>query len=310
MSNPVAKAKKRGTLGQSTRRRYTTFALLMMAPALFFYTIFLIIPMLATVAISFTEWSGINFATIRFNGLDNFVQMANDPFFWTALRNTFTFVFFALTVEFGLALITAILLESNMRFAELFRGVYFVPSVLSLTVIGLLFGFILDPTIGLVDPFLKSIGLHGPSLGWLGTPGVNLFVVIGVHIWRQFGFTMFLVIAGLQSVPGELQEAARLDGATPWQLTTRITLPLIKDVLIIAAVLSMISAMRVFDLMYVMTRGGPYHASETMITYVYALGMGGIRTQQGYATAISLVLMILIMTASAVQLWVVQRIRR
>lgn len=295
---------------RSPKRRNSSFALLLVAPALFFYTLFLILPMLGTVVISFTEWSGINFATIRFNGLDNFSRMLGDQFFWKALRNTFYFAFFTLTFEFGLALLTAILVESNMRFAELFRGIFFVPSVLSLTVIGLLFSFILDPTLGILDRFLRSAGLQGPALGWLGTPGVNLAVVIVVHIWRHFGFTMFLIIAGLQSVSRELQEAARLDGATPWQLTTRITLPLITDILIIAAVLSTITAMRVFDLVYIMTRGGPYHASETVITYVYDLGLGSGRTQQGYATAISLVLMILILAISAVQLWLTRRVRR
>lgn len=301
---------RRSGQARSPRQRNSSFALWLVMPALFFYTLFLIVPMLGTVVISFTEWSGINFATARFNGLDNFSRMLGDQFFWKALRNTFYFAFFTLTLEFGLALLTAILLESNVRFAEVFRGIFFVPSVLSLTVIGLLFSFILDPTLGILDRFLRAVGLEGPALGWLGTPGVNLGVVIAVHIWRHFGFTMFLIIAGLQSVSRELQEAARLDGATPWQLTTRITLPLITDVLIIAAVLSTITAMRVFDLVYVMTRGGPYHASETVITYIYDLGLGSGRTQQGYATAISFVLMVLILAISALQLWLTRRIRR
>lgn len=291
------------------RRRRSGFALLLLAPALLFYTTFLILPMLGTVVISFTEWTGLNFATMRFNGLDNFSRMLGDQFFWKALQNTFLFVFFALMCEFGLALLLALLLESKVRFAEFFRGVFFIPSVLSLTVIGLLFSFILDPSLGIVDPLLRTIGLQGPALGWLGTPGVNLGVVIAVHIWRGFGFTMFLLIAGLQSVPRELQEAARLDGATPWQLTTRVTLPLIADVLIISAMLAMISAMRVFDLTYVMTRGGPYHSSETVITYVYDLGLGSGRTQQGYATAISFVLLLLIIGMSGFQLWLTRRMR-
>lgn len=294
----------------STKEKHSVFAILMLTPALIFYTVFLILPMLATVVISFTEWTGINFATIRFNGLDNYRRMLEDQFFWTALENTLTFVVFVLTIEFGLALLTALLLESDIRFAGIFRAIFFVPSVLSLTVIGLLFSFILDPTMGILDIFLRRIGVDGPAFGWLGTPGTNLYVVIGVHIWRQFGFTMFLIIAGLQSVPRELHEAARLDGASPWKLTTRVTLPLIKDVLIIALVLAVISAMRVFDLTYVMTRGGPYHSSETVITYVYDLGLGGGRTQQGYATAISFVWMVLIIGVSGLQLLFTRRSRR
>lgn len=284
------------------RRGYTRIAYLLMAPALFFFTLFLILPMLGTVIISFTDWTGINFATMKFNGLDNFIAMAHDPFFWTALRDSFLFVVFSLTLEVGLALIVALLLESNVRFSGWFRGIYFVPSVLSLVVIGLLFGFILDPTIGIVDILLRRVGLNSPAFGWLGTPGVNIYVVIAAHIWRQFGFTMFLLIAGLQAVPRELQEAARLDGATPWNLTTRITIPLIRDVLVVAALLTTVSAMRVFDLVYVMTQGGPYHASETVVTYVYDLGLGTGRTQQGYATAIAFVLMLLIMGISGLQL--------
>lgn len=284
-------------------RGYTRFAYILMAPALFFYTLFLILPMLGTVVISFTDWTGINFATMRFNGLENFRAMANDPFFWKALKDSFLFVAFSLTLELGLALIVALLLESGIRLSGWFRGIYFVPSVLSLVVIGLLFSFILDPTIGIVDILLRRVGLNSPAFGWLGTPGVNIYVVIAAHIWRQFGFTMFLLIAGLQAVPRELQEAARLDGATPWQLTTRVTIPLIRDVLVVAALLTSVSAMRVFDLVYVMTQGGPYHASETVVTYVYDLGLGTGRTQQGYATAIAFVLMLLIMGMSGLQLW-------
>ncbi len=284
------------------RTRHRGFALALMTPALLFYTLFLILPTLGTVVISFTDWTGISFDTIRFNGFDNFIAMAQDPFFWKALQNSFLFVVFALVFQVGLAFITALLLESNLRLAEWFRSIFLVPSVLSLIVIGLLFSFILDPTIGIVDNVLHRIGLHSPAFGWLGTPGVNIYVVIAIHIWREFGFTMFLLVAGLQALPRELLEAARLDGATPWQLTTRIIIPLIKDVLGVAVLLTSISALRVFDLVYATTQGGPYHASETLVSYVYQLGLGTTETRQGYATAIALILMIIIIAISVLQL--------
>ncbi len=288
---------------RSRNRRHTGFVLALLAPALLFYTLFLIVPTLGTVIISFTDWTGISFDTLRFNGLDNFVAMAQDPFFWKALQNSFLFVVFALVFQVGLAFIAALLVESNMRFAEWFRSIFLVPSVLSLIVIGLLFSFILDPTIGIVDTLLHRVGLHGPAFGWLGTPGVNIYVVIAIHIWREFGFTMFLLIAGLQALPHELLEAARLDGATPWQLITRIIIPLLKQILAVAVLLASISAMRVFDLVYATTQGGPYHASETIVSYVYQLGLGTTETRQGYATAIAFVLMLIIMMMSALQLW-------
>ncbi len=233
--------------GPRTGRYDGRFALLLIAPAFFFYTFFLILPLFGTVVIGFTDWTGINFATLRFTGLENFIQMAGDEFFWVALRNSFLFVICCLIFQVGIALLFAIILESGPRFARLFRSIFFVPFVISLVVVGILFNFLLDPTLGIVDILLRSIGLDGPKYGWLGTTTLNVFVVIAVHIWRDFGFTMFLLIAGLQAIPRELQESARLDGASPWQLSTRITIPLLREVLVVAAVITSISAMRVFD---------------------------------------------------------------
>ncbi len=287
--------------GRRTGRYDGRFALLLIAPAFFFYTIFLVLPLFGTVVIGFTDWTGINFATLRFTGLDNFIQMAGDEFFWGALRNSFLFVICCLIFQVGIALFFAIILESGPRFARLFRSIFFVPFVISLVVVGILFNFLLDPTLGIVDIFLRAIGLDGPKYGWLGTTTLNVYVVIAVHIWRDFGFTMFLLIAGLQAIPRELQESARLDGASPWQLSTRITIPLLREVLVVAAVITSISAMRVFDLVYTLTGGGPYHSSETVVTYIYQLGLGGARTQHGYATAIALVLVLIILGMSTLQ---------
>ena len=287
--------------GPRTGRYDGRFALLLIAPAFFFYTVFLVLPLFGTVVIGFTDWTGINFATLRFTGLENFIQMAGDEFFWVALRNSFLFVICCLIFQVGIALLFAIILESGPRFARLFRSIFFVPFVISLVVVGILFNFLLDPTLGIVDILLRSIGLDGPKYGWLGTTTLNVFVVIAVHIWRDFGFTMFLLIAGLQAIPLELQESARLDGASPWQLSTRITIPLLREVLVVAAVITSISAMRVFDLVYTLTGGGPYHSSETVVTYIYQLGLGGARTQHGYATAIALVLVLIILAMSTLQ---------
>ena len=287
--------------GPLTGRYDGRFALFLIAPAFFFYTVFLILPLIGTVVIGFTDWTGISFSTLRFTGLENFIQMAGDEFFWGAFRNSFLFVVCCLLFQVGVALFFAIILESGPRYAKWFRSIFFVPFVISLVVIGILFNFLLDPTIGIVDILLRAVGLEGPKFGWLGTTTLNVFVVIAVHIWRNFGFTMFLLIAGLQAIPRELQESARLDGATSWQLTTKITVPLLREVLVVASVITSIDAMRVFDLVYSLTGGGPYHSSETVVTYIYQLGLGGARTQHGYATAIALVLVLVIIGMSIIQ---------
>ena len=287
--------------GPRTGRYDGRFALILIAPAFFFYTLFLILPLFGTVVIGFTDWTGISFSTLKFTGLANFVQMAGDEFFWGALRNSFLFVVGCLLFQVGIALLFAIILESDPRFAKWFRSIFFVPFVLSLVVVGILFNFLLDPTLGIVDSMLRAVGLDGPKFGWLGTRTLNVFVVIAVHIWRNFGFTMFLLIAGLQAIPRELQESARLEGATPWQLSTRVTIPLLREVLVVASVITSIDAMRVFDLVYTLTGGGPYHSSETVVTYIYQLGLGTARTQHGYATAIALVLVLIIIGMSTLQ---------
>ena len=273
----------------------------MLFPALIFYTIFLIIPLFGTVAISFTDWSGISFSTLKFTGIENFVEMFNDRFFWVSLKNSFIFVFCCLILQVGIALFFAIILESGPLLSNLFRSIFFVPFVISLVVIGILFNFILDPTLGIVDLVLNYFGIEGPRFGWLGTPDINLFVVIGIHIWRNFGFTMFLLIAGLQAIPKEMQESARIEGTNSWQLSTMITIPSIREVIVVASVITAIDAMRVFDLIYTLTGGGPFHSSETVVSYIYQLGLGGGRTQHGYATSIALVLTLIIVLNSMLQ---------
>jgi multiple sugar transport system permease protein/raffinose/stachyose/melibiose transport system permease protein len=281
------------------RRRRTrwTPAWLFMAPSLLILGVFVIYPILVSFWYSLHDWT-IGAAVQPFVGLGNYIALAKDPQFWNALVNTLelTVVSVAVLIVLGLALAIGLLRDSVVT--KVVRSAFFFPTIVSLTSIGLVWRFLLDPQLGLVAGISETLGL--PAVDWLQSTSLALPAVIFVDIWKNLGFVMIILLGGLKGVPAERFEAGRLDGAGDWQLVRFITLPSIRPTLLFATLILTIQSLQLFDLVYVMTGGGPLFATDTLVTEVFREGFVDYRT--GYASAVSWVLFALIMLISLLQL--------
>lgn len=272
-------------------------AWLFMAPSLAILGVFVIYPILVSFWYSLHDWT-IGASIQPFVGLGNYVALAKDPQFWNALADTLelTVVSVAVLIALGLALAIGLLRDSVVT--KVVRSAFFFPTIVSLTSIGLVWRFLLDPQLGLVAGVSQALGL--PAVNWLQSTSLALPAVIFVDIWKNLGFVMIILIGGLKAVPAERLEAGRIDGAGDWQLVRFITLPSIRPTLLFATLILTIQSLQLFDLVYVMTGGGPLFATDTLVTEVFREGFVNYRT--GYASAVSWVLFALIMLISLLQL--------
>lgn len=271
------------------RKRLTPY--LYVAPALGFLAAFMAYPLSQTIIKSFYAYD-LTSPKVTFVGWDNYARFGSDPTFRIAIINATLYVFFSVVVQMPIGTVLAALLDRGVsRWASLgFRTVIFAPLVLSIVAVGLLWQLILDPLVGLANALVKAIGLAPPTLGWLGDPAIAIYVIMGVSFWQYIGFVTLLLLAGLQGIPEELYEAATLDGVSPIKIFWNITLPLLRNPLIVTTLLTMIGALRVFDFIYVLTGGGPGDATQVpgMMIYKEAFFLG----KMGYANAISVLLLI------------------
>ncbi len=273
---------------------------LFLLPSLFFYLVFKAIPILGTFIISFFRWEGISFATMDFIGIRNYITLLSDEIFLLALWHNIVFIVVGVSVVTVVALFIAVLLEKGLRLSNFFRGTYFIPAVMSMVVIGVTFTLFLSPELGVVNPLLEKIGLGKFTRAWLGDRQFAFPIVILTHVWQMFGFYMFIFIAGLKNIPDEIYEAAHIDGSGVWGDFLHITLPLLKPVTAVVVVLAMINTLKVFDLIYVMTFGGPGNASQVLTLRMYLAGF--MHNYMGYGSAIAVVFLLLTLAISAVQL--------
>lgn len=274
-------------------------ALPFLAPALVFYLIFLMVPLLGTLALSLTEWSGFNIANIEFVGLTNFRALGGDVVFLQSLRNNVAFLLGAVFLKTTIALLLALALDQRLPFSNLFRGIYLMPTVISLVVVGVVFTLVLSPSLGLINPFLTAIGLGQFAGAWLGNPRMALPLVIVIDVWHGFGLYMFLFISRLIAIPQDLHDAAFVDGASGWQDIVHITLPLMKSMVAMVVLLASIDALKLFAIVYVMTKGGPNHATEVLSTWAYFQAFTANKV--GYGSAILVVLLVITFILAYIQ---------
>jgi raffinose/stachyose/melibiose transport system permease protein len=264
---------------------------LLVTPALVFLAVFMAYPLIETVTKSFFAYD-ITSPIQTFIGFSNYAELSRDPVFHIAAKNAVLFVIFSVLVQISIGTVLAALLDRGVRprASLIFRTIIFAPLVLSIIAVGLLWQLILDPLVGLANAIVKAIGLHPPPLGWLGDPSIAIYMIMGISFWQYIGFVTLLLLAGMQQIPEDLYEAATLDGAGPLTCFCHLTIPLLRNALIITTLLTMIGALRVFDFVYVLTRGGPGDATEVpaMMIYREAFFLG----RMGYANAISVLLLI------------------
>lgn len=275
----------------SARRRRNRGALLIwafVAPALVVYTTFVLVPVALAAVYSFFNWNGLG-ALDRFIGIDNYTRALTDPVFLNAMLHNGGIVVLSLVVQGPLAIAIALLLNRPLKGRALIRTLIFVPYVLSEVVAGLSFRLILPPG-GPLDAMLTAVGWTGEKPLWLADPAVAFWTLFAVITWKYLGFAIILMLAGLQGVPEELGEAAAIDGASWWQTQRHITLPLLGPTIRIWAFLSVIGSLQLFDMVFILTGGGPLNSTETMATYMVEYGNG--RSQIGYGSAVAVVLFV------------------
>ncbi|MBI2942509.1 MAG: sugar ABC transporter permease [Chloroflexi bacterium] len=295
----LARTERWVRLRRGLRRRGVNQGLLFVAPALLLYAAFVIYPVVETWRLSVMQWDGIQ--PQRFVGLANYVTLfTNDPIFLLGVRNNLYWMAFSIPLQlvFGLAL--ALLLNQGLAARAFYRGVFFSPVTISTAVIAVVWGTILGPQGGTFNNLLTALGLGSLTRAWLGDPGIALFAAIGVNVWRFIGYSMVLYLAGMQSIPLEYYEAARVDGASVWQQVRHVTLPLLTPTTVTLTILGVIRTMREFDLVYVLTKGGPAHQSELVSLHIF--NQGFLFSKLGYGSAVAVVLLIATIILTVIQL--------
>jgi multiple sugar transport system permease protein len=266
------------------------------APFYVLYGLFLIVPVLAAIYLSLTEWVGLG--APDFVGLRNYTSLAQDTSFHTALGNSLLYVLVSVFIAVPAALLIAQALNTRgLRSRDLFRVAFFVPMVLSPIVIALVYSLLLDQNFGLLNATLKAL-FAAPSLDWLGDPTLAKISISFVLLWRWVGYLTIFFLAGLQAVPTELYEAAELDGAGKFRQFTTVTLPALKPVTAFVVVTSFISAAQLFDEPYLLTRGGPGEATLSVAMFIYRAAFE--RQQFGYAAAAGVVLFAVVFAVSQI----------
>lgn len=259
---------------------------LFLLPALLLYALLVLYPIAQSVRYSVFNWNGLESLT-NFVGIDNFRIAFSDPLFLEAMRHNAIIIALSLLLQIPFALAVAVMLNQKLRGRVMLRVFFFAPFILSEVVTGVVFRQILRPA-GFIDQTLTGAGGESLVQTWLGDPKIVLYTLFFVISWKYFGFHMILLLAGLQLIPHQLEEAAAIDGATWWQRFRYVTLPLVGPTLRVSVFLSIIGSIQLFDLVWVMTKGGPVNASSTMATYL--IDWGFRRSEFGYASAVSVII--------------------
>jgi raffinose/stachyose/melibiose transport system permease protein len=260
--------------------------ILFLLPALALYLVFVLIPVINAAHYSLYKWNGLQ-PLDNFVGLKNYATAFGSDTFKTAVSNNFLIIALSLLIQIPFSLSLAVLLNRRFTGRAVFRVIFFLPYVLSEAITGIVFSLLLQPG-ALVDSGVSSVGLGGLVQDWLGDTTIVMFTLFVIISWKYFGFHMILLMAGLQGIPREIEEAALIDGAGRWQAFRHITLPLLGPTLRVSIFLSMIGALQLFDMIWVMTKGGPVGASNTMAIAMFKAGF--TNQQMGYGSALAVIL--------------------
>ncbi len=289
----------RGGPGAQAARRA---ALLLLAPGLLLITVTFLLPAAASLLLSLSDFDLYAVAVpadARVVWLRNYVTLVESPLFWAAFRNTLYFVLVGGPLSVLVSLGAALMLSADgVRLRTLFRTVYFAPVVTTLVAVAVVWKYIYAPQIGLLDTGLRWLGVA--PVDWLGSAAWAMPSLIVMNVWKNFGYNMIIFVAGLQAVPTELYDAARVDGAGAWQRFWHVTLPSLAPTFLFVSITTMIGALQLFAEPYVMTQGGPLHATLSLVLYMFDQGFAFWHI--GYAAGIAVVLFLLTLAGAAVQL--------
>ncbi len=249
------------------RKRLQLAPYLFLLPFFIPFIIFVVWPIIHTFYLSFLNWRLTAFNPPQFVGISNYVELFNDKIFWLSLKNTAYYTISVVPIGICISLFLAILMNQKIPLRGMFRAVYFLPVIISMVVVSLMWQWIFDQDMGAANILLKSLGF--PPQNWLSNERLAMPAIIFTALWKGVGYNMVILLAGLQTIPVELREAARIDGANSWQDFRYITLPLLKPTMLFVLIMATLGSFQVFDLVYVMTGGGPGQATKVLILYIY-----------------------------------------
>lgn len=272
----------------------------LLAPSMLLLAVFLLYPLFGSFHLSLLDWNGLGNGA-RYVGLANWIQLSHDVVFWKALRNNLVLALFSVVIQLPIALVLAVMLDKAGKGSKVLKLLYFLPLLMSSVAIGVLFKNVYDPNFGPLNVGLHAIGLDSVAQDWLGDPHFSLASTITVICWQNIPFYMILFLAGLSSFPAELGEAARLDGASESTIFWRIKLPHLQGTIRTASLLAVLGSLRYFDLVFVMTGGGPDHASELMATYMYNKVFSSFQLGYGSTIASAMFLIVSLVAAAAMR---------
>ncbi|PLV59926.1 carbohydrate ABC transporter permease [Thermotoga sp. KOL6] len=267
-----------------SKRKWVPYAFLALPLTLYF--IWVIFPIFQTIYLSFTDWDGVS-SSFKIIGLDNYKRLFSDPYFWLSLKNNIKWLvsFVVIAIPAGLGM--AMLMDQKFPGNKVFKTLIYLPMTLSFVVIGQIWSWILEPRHGALNEFLRTIGLGSLAKPWLSDPKIVTYALIMAALWRQIAYAIVLFLAGLKNVPPELVEAAYVDGANAWQRFWYVILPSLRPAMVIAITVNIIDSLRAFDIVYVMTRGGPFYSSSVLANYMYIHSFHNYR--MGYGSAIAVI---------------------
>jgi multiple sugar transport system permease protein len=278
--------------GFSAERRQAVAGYLFVLPAMLIFFVFTLLPVLFAAYLSFTNYDV--FTRQDWIGAANYQYVLEDELFWRALQNTVYYTAGSIPISMALGLLLALLLNQKLRGLSFYRTAFYVPVVTSMVAVSMIWIQLFDPLYGVISTSLEGVGLRG--VDWLGDPNLAMPSIIAVSVWKVIGWNMLIYLAGLQGIPDYLREAAAIDGANRWQTFWKITLPLLAPTTFFIFVTSLIGAFQVFDVVYVMTAGGPANATLTLVQHIYNTAFKGF--YMGEAAAASFILFGIIMVIS------------
>ncbi len=289
-------------------RRWTYVATnyLFVLPALALFLVFGLYPFFKVFQLSTMSWDGIS-PSMHFVGLSNFWEILHDKIWWSSVLNATWITFLALTIQNGLALLLALLCSQDLRGSHAYRVIFYIPPVLSGIVIGLIWKWIFRYPDGILNVALIKMGFKSVARDWLADPKFALDAVAVIHMWRGFGWGFVILLAGLENIPQQIYEAAKVDGANAWQRFIHITVPLMIPVFILVSILTILGSMQIYDIIAATTNGGPGYHTEVPVTRILASMQGAGRF--GYACAQGIVFGIILLIVSMYQLWVSRKMR-
>jgi raffinose/stachyose/melibiose transport system permease protein len=277
-------------------------------PAVVLLVVFVYYPIVENIRLSFYSWSAFSVRP-AFVGLDNYATAVADPVFWHAIWNNGLYAVVSLFFQVGVAIVLAAVLEEvvHQRLRGILRTVYFIPATISITVAGILFSFLYNPQIGLLNRALDAVGLGSLAHDWLGDPSTSIWSIIAMSQWQSIGYTAVLFVVAIQRIPRELYEAAKVDGSGHLRTFFSITIPLLREMTTLVVILTMSGAFLVFNEVMVMTAGGPSNSSHVLGTWLYRNAF--LSDNMGYASAIATVIFIITFGLSAAQILITRRRR-